>query len=121
MNFNEFLQQVLFSIGSHEVTPRQLISWGIVLIVTFLTYQLAIKRRSKIENADIVIPKKKPKEVESEGDSSAIVEDDSAKLENSESDIEENIFSGYGNVIPIRGKESSMDYYLMVLSADVHV
>ena len=85
------------------------------------TYQLAIKRRSKIENADIVIPKKKPKEVESEGDSSAIVEDDSAKLENSESDIEENIFSGYGNVIPIRGKESSMDYYLMVLSADVHV
>ena len=85
------------------------------------TYQLAIKRRSKIENADIIIPKKKPKEVESEGDNSIVVEDDSAKLENAETDVEENIFSGYGNVIPIRGKESSMDYYLMVLSADVHV
>ncbi|WP_372651296.1 PAS domain-containing protein [Halobacteriovorax sp.] len=85
------------------------------------TYQLAIKRRSKIENADIVIPKKKPKEVENEGDNASVVEDDSAKLENTEAEVEENIFSGYGNVIPIRGKESSMDYYLMVLSADVHV
>ncbi|PIK13882.1 PAS domain-containing protein [Halobacteriovorax sp. JY17] len=85
------------------------------------TYQLAIKRRSKIENADIVIPKKKLKEVEAEGESSAVVEDDSAKLENGEAEVEENIFSGYGNVIPIRGKESSMDYYLMVLSTDVHV
>jgi len=85
------------------------------------TYQLAIKRRSKIENADIVIPKKKPKEVETEGENTNVVEDDSAKLESTETEIEENIFSGYGNVIPIRGKESSMDYYLMVLSADVHV
>ena len=72
-------------------------------------------------NADIVIPKKKPKEVENEGDNASVVEDDSAKLENTEAEVEENIFSGYGNVIPIRGKESSMDYYLMVLSADVHV
>ena len=31
----------------------------------------------------------------------------------------ENIFEGYATVIPIRGKESSLDYYLMVLSADV--
>ncbi len=85
------------------------------------TYQLAIKRRSKIENADIVIPKKKLKEVETEGENSVVVEDDSAKLENGEAEVEENIFSGYGNVIPIRGKESSMDYYLMVLSADVPV
>ena len=44
MKFNEFLQQVLFSIGTHDVNPRQLISWGIVLIATFLIYQLVIKK-----------------------------------------------------------------------------
>ncbi len=44
MNFNEFLQQVLFNVGTHEVTTRQLISWGIVLIVTFVVYQLSIKK-----------------------------------------------------------------------------
>ena len=44
MNLNEFLQQVLFNVGSHEVTARQLISWGIVLIVTFAIYQLSIKK-----------------------------------------------------------------------------
>ena len=44
MKFNEFLQQVLFNVGTHEVTARQLISWGIVLIVTFLVYQLSIKK-----------------------------------------------------------------------------
>lgn len=85
------------------------------------TYQLAIKRRSKIENADIIIPKKKPKDVETDEENSISDEEDSVKLETTEVEVEENIFSGYGNVIPIRGKESSMDYYLMVLSADVHV
>jgi small-conductance mechanosensitive channel len=44
MNFNDFLQRVLFNIGNHEVNARQLISWGIVLIVTFLIYQLVIKK-----------------------------------------------------------------------------
>ena len=44
MNFNEFLQQVLFNIGNHDVTARQLIGWGIVLIGTFLIYQLVIKK-----------------------------------------------------------------------------
>ena len=44
MDINEFLQQVLFNIGTHEVTTRQLISWGIVLIMTFLIYQLVIKK-----------------------------------------------------------------------------
>ena len=44
MNFNDFLQQVLFNLGDHEVTARQLISWGIVVIGTFLIYQLVIKK-----------------------------------------------------------------------------
>ena len=44
MKFNDFLQQVLFNAGNHEVTVRQLISWGIVLIVTFLFYELVKKK-----------------------------------------------------------------------------
>jgi small-conductance mechanosensitive channel len=44
MNFNDFIQQVLFNIGDHDVTARQLISWGIILIVTFLIYQLVINK-----------------------------------------------------------------------------
>ncbi len=44
MNFNDFLQKVLFNIGNHDVTVRQLISWGIVLVGTFLIYQLVIKK-----------------------------------------------------------------------------
>ena len=31
------------------------------------------------------------------------------------------IFNGYANVIPVRGKDSSLDYYLMVLSTEVFV
>jgi PAS domain-containing protein len=62
-------------------------------------YELAIKRRSKIENAEIVIYPKIHDEDEQE----------EVKPE----------FSGYANVIPIRGKQSLLDYYLMVVSKDV--
>ena len=33
--------------------------------------------------------------------------------------IEEIVYQGYANVIPIRGKDSSLDYYLMVLSKEL--
>ncbi|MFW5871776.1 MAG: PAS domain-containing protein [bacterium] len=62
---------------------------------------LAIKRRSKLENQEVIIP-----------------------LQTSEEDEEaeeENNFVGFANVIPIRGKTSSLDYYLMVISEDVFV
>lgn len=62
-------------------------------------YELAIKRRSKIENAEIVIYPK-------------IHEEDEVTEVQPE-------FSGYANVIPIRGKQSLLDYYLMVVSKDV--
>ncbi len=66
-------------------------------------FELAIKRRSKIENVEVTITAKQ-KEEESE----------------TEKDQElEKLFEGYANVIPIRGKESSLDYYLMILSAEV--
>lgn len=68
-------------------------------------YNLAIKRRSKIDNIEIVIRAKKID----------LEEDNSAK------EIQEDIFNGYATVIPIRGKESSLDYYLMVLSTEIFV
>lgn len=65
-------------------------------------YELAIKRRSKIENHEISITHKKVEENE-EGETT---------------EIEEEAFSGYANVIPIRAKESALDYYMMVLSKE---
>ena len=32
---------------------------------------------------------------------------------------EDFLFKGFANIIPIRGKKKSMDYYLMVLSKDM--
>ena len=86
------------------------------------TYELAIKRRSKIENAEIVIL---PRESEEEKDKE-VAENDEVHEEVDEvgeevESVLEPLFSGYANVIPIRGKESSLDYYLMVLSKEVFV
>lgn len=65
-------------------------------------YELALKRRSKIENHDVCITLKKQVEGE-DGETS---------------EVEEEVFKGYANVIPIRAKESSLDYYMMVLSKE---
>jgi len=64
--------------------------------------ELAIKRRSKIENAQITFPLKQENEGE-EGE-----------------ELPELSFEGFANIIPIRGKESSLDYYLMVMSQEVN-
>ena len=86
-------------------------------------YKMAIKRRSKIENMKIVIPAK-PK-IDGEEDSGLSVEIVEVEVEKEgkekEIELQEVVFSGYGNVIPIRGKESSLDYYLMVLSSEMFV
>jgi hypothetical protein len=85
------------------------------------TYELAIKRRSKIENIEIVIAGKnnEVEEVsETEIDENGVYQE----AENGEEEVKsplEPLFQGYANVIPIRGKESSLDYYLMVLSKEV--
>ena len=71
-------------------------------------YDLALKRRSKIENSEIVIKEKKIVEVKNEETG-----------EEEEQNIEEEVFNGFANVIPIRAKESSLDYYLMVLSKEM--
>jgi CHASE3 domain sensor protein len=77
-------------------------------------YELAIKRRSKIENAEISITKKVD-----------IAENESEESESEESsesyliEKEEKVFQGFANVIPIRGKDSTLDYYIMILSKEV--
>lgn len=71
-------------------------------------FDLAIRRRTKIENSEIVITHKKYHEQEDE--------ETGEKVETEEL-IE--VFNGYANVIPIRAKESDLDYYMMVLSKDM--
>lgn len=97
-------------------------------------YELAIKRRSKIENSEIIIPAKGQVIVE-EGDLEIIEQEQeqeqvgdqdyeqeaAAIVDSSEVIVEPPIFEGFANVIPIRGKDSSLDCYLMVLSAEVFV
>lgn len=66
-------------------------------------YDLALKRKSKIENHEICIRNKKTVEnPEGEG----------------EIEVEEEVFQGYANIIPIRAKESALDYYMMILSEE---
>ncbi len=71
-------------------------------------YDLALKRRSKIENAEIVITHKKSVEVENE---------ETGEMEEIGEEVE--VFNGFANVIPIRAKESDLDYYMMVLSEEM--
>lgn len=69
-------------------------------------FELAIKRRSKIENVEIKIEHHSVIEREVDGE---LVEEE----------IVDEKFNGFANVIPIRAKESSLDYYLMILSEEV--
>lgn len=81
------------------------------------TYELAIRRRAKIENAEISILKEdETSDLEEKLSSRGEIE----TLENKDqSKAQEFIYQGYASVIPIRGKESSLDYYLMVMSKEV--
>jgi len=100
------------------------------------SYELAIKRRSKIDNHEVIIPLKKSEvegDEEQEADEDAPVKAEIGEMiskeltpENKNGEaiegevVEEEVaFKGYATVIPIRGKESSLDYYLMVLSSEV--
>ncbi len=79
------------------------------------SYEMAIKRRSKIENADVTIFKRATQDkVDND------IEDTNNVLKK-EAEDGEVIFKGYANVIPIRGKKSSLDYYLMILSSEMFV
>lgn len=69
-------------------------------------FELAIKRRSKIENVEVSI--KDIQHIEREVDGELV-----------EEEVVNEKFNGFANVIPIRAKESSLDYYLMILSEEV--
>lgn len=71
------------------------------------TFELAIKRRSKIENAEITIPKRKK-----------VIDPVTGEYIFEET---EETYQGYANVIPIRAKESNLDYYMMIISKEVFV
>ena len=88
------------------------------------SFSLAIKRRSKIENTEIKFLKKIEEDLsaESTAANSAPSVNESGEEISGELEAEaELIFNGYANVMPIRGKDSSLDYYLMVLSTEVFV
>lgn len=71
------------------------------------TFELAIKRRSKIENAEITIPKRRK-----------VIDPNTGEYVFEET---EETYQGFANVIPIRAKESNLDYYMMVISKEVFV
>lgn len=73
-------------------------------------YELALKRRSKIENVEIQISEKR-----------VVEEFDEDIGEKVEVEVASEVFNGYANVIPIRAKESRLDYYMMILSKEMFV
>ena len=84
------------------------------------SFELAIKRRSKIENTEVKIYASREEHEEHEtSKTSESVINESGEVEQVSESHEETLFEGYSTVIPIRGKESSLDYYLMVLSNEV--
>jgi len=81
------------------------------------SYNLAIKRRSKIENAEVTIFAPRREEDLGTDPSDITANENGEEVEVKE--VDEVVFKGYANVIPIRGKDSSLDYYLMILSTEV--
>jgi CHASE3 domain sensor protein len=68
---------------------------------------VAIKRRSKIENAEVSIPLRKK-----------VLDEETNEYIYEELDEP---YKGYANIIPIRAKESSSDLYMMIISSEVFV
>ena len=78
---------------------------------------LAIKRRSKVENRKITILAKPDDDEENKLKEEGGSEQETKNQE--ESKDPKIIFEGHATILPIRGKESSRDYYLMIISKDL--
>ena len=92
----------LLQVQSEEVIGQEMDSASSVIPTPLSdACQLAIKRRSKMENLEILIDAKQSQE-ESQN--------------NQGQERKSPTFEGYATITPIRGKESSLDYYLMILS-----
>lgn len=107
----------LMQVQSEDVIGK-IMTDSVIPVTIIESYELAIKRRSKIENAEIVIPFRRHQDDEDEDDDDKVLTDSNEKDPSGPAE-EEYAFKGYANVIPIRGKDSSLDYYLMVLSKEV--
>ena len=122
----------LMDISSDEVLHKEISDILIPKSIREI-YEMAIKRRTKVENATVEITRKKEPEKEREKDRGQPVrgngQGEHREGENNAKTVEpetqavseeaEVLFKGYANVVPIRGKESSLDYYLMVLSPEL--
>ncbi len=111
MYMNNWLYSLL-KVQSEDVIGK-LMQETVIPASIIETYDLAIKRRSKIENAEITIKSRPIEEI------IEVAEGDVSK--GAEVPDEEVIYKGFANVIPIRGKESSLDYYLMVVSTEAFI
>ena len=85
------------------------------------SFEIAIKRRTKIENTEIKILSKNEDDPLANGAGSLEVNESGDDFSSEKAAQVEVIFNGYANVIPVRGKDSSLDYYLMVMSTEVFV
>jgi len=85
------------------------------------SFEIAIKRRTKIENTEIKILAKSDEESSVNGTLGTELNESGEDIAGEVAEQEEILFNGYANVIPVRGKDSSLDYYLMVLSTQVFV
>jgi nitrogen fixation/metabolism regulation signal transduction histidine kinase len=84
-------------------------------------FDLAMKRRSKVENIEMAIHTREAEVVEVVGAEVSNPEELSKDAAGGSKNSEQEgnlVYLGYANVIPIRAKESSLDYYLMVLSTE---
>jgi len=93
-------EDVIGKLLSDSVLPESIIE----------PFLLAIKRRSKLENIEIQVHAKVPEQEIVEGGATSV------PVEVVEPEL---IFEGFANVIPVRGKESNLDYYLMIISTEV--
>ena len=85
------------------------------------SFEIAIKRRTKIENTEIKILAKSEDDQVLSGSAGTELNESGDDIEQELAEEEEVLFNGYANVIPVRGKDSSLDYYLMVLSTEMFV
>lgn len=104
----------LLKVQSEEIIGKAMTE-SLIPATIIESFNLAIKRRSKIENQDIVIniSHKEAVNITPSGEQEELTT--ASGLESSE----EMVFKGFANIIPIRAKESSLDYYLMILSTEV--
>lgn len=107
----------LLKVQSEEIIGKNMID-TLIPETLIESFNLAIKRRSKIENQEVEIRIGHGKETVSITPHDEVTD---LSVTSSHAPQEEVVFKGFANIIPIRAKESSLDYYLMILSTEVFI